>query len=122
MAKLDTGALRVRNHGDTRVVSLAGEHDLSSVEALSDAIDGQFREASHVVVDLTDATFVDSTIVCALAVGGEHAYASRGSRFSVVAPPRSFVSSVFAAADLRAMMPTYETLDDALRDGGGATG
>jgi hypothetical protein len=67
-------------------------------------------------------TFVDSTIVCALAVGADHAHASRGSRSSVVAPPRSFVSSVFATADLRAMMPTYETLDEALRDGRGATG
>jgi anti-anti-sigma factor len=99
------------------VVGVAGEHDLSSVEVLSEAIDRQFREASHVVVDLSQATFVDSTVVCALAVGADHARSS-ARRFAVVAPPRSFVSRVFSLADLRAMMPTYETLDDALRDGG----
>jgi anti-anti-sigma factor len=120
MAKLDPGALRVRAFGGTRIVGLVGEHDLSSVQVLSDAIDQQFREALYVVVDLTRATFVDSTVVCALAIGADHARSTAGRRFALVAPPGSFVSRVFNFADLRAMMPTYEQLDEALRDGGEA--
>ena len=115
---VEQGRIAVHDLGYVRVVALVGEHDLSTVDRLSDEIDRQFREVSHVVIDLTRATFVDSTVVCALAVGAEHARSSAGRRFSVVAPPRSFVNRVFSLADLRAMMPTYETLDEALGDGG----
>jgi hypothetical protein len=36
----------------------------------------------------------------------------------VVAAPDSFVHKVFDMVDLRNMMPTYETLEEALSDGG----
>ena len=39
-------------------------------------------------------------------------------RFAVVAAPDSFVHKVFDMVDLRNLMPTYETLEEALADGG----
>jgi anti-sigma B factor antagonist len=114
----EEGRIAVHYLGHVRVVALVGEHDLSTVDGLSDEIERQFRTAPHVVVDLTRATFVDSTVVCALALGGEHARARSACRFAVVAAPDSFVHKVFDMVDLRDMMPTYETLEEALADGG----
>jgi anti-sigma B factor antagonist len=108
----------VHDLGHVHVLALVGEHDLATVDALSDEVDRQFREASHLVVDLTRATFVDSTVVCALALGGEHARARSACRFAVVAPADSFVRKVFDMVDLRSIMPTYDTLEEALAEGG----
>jgi anti-anti-sigma factor len=115
---LEQGRIAVHDLGYVRVLALVGEHDLATVDALSDEVDRQFRETSHIVVDLTRATFVDSTVVCALALGGEHAHARSACRLAVVAPSDSFVRKIFDTIDLRDIMPTYETLEDALAGGG----
>jgi anti-anti-sigma factor len=115
---LEQGRIAVHDLGYVRVLALVGEHDLATVDALSDEVDRQFREVSHLVIDLSRATFVDSTVVCALALGGEHAHARAACRFAVVAPADSFVRKVFDMVDLRSIMPAYETLEEALADGG----
>jgi anti-sigma B factor antagonist len=115
---VEQGRIAVHDLGHVHVLALVGEHDLATVDALSDEVDRQFREASHLVVDLTRATFVDSTVVCALAQGGERARLGAACRFAVVASPGSFVRRVFDLVDLRNLMPTYETLEEALADGG----
>jgi anti-anti-sigma factor len=115
---VEQGRIAVHDLGYVRVVALVGEHDLSTVDRLSDEIDRQFREVSHVVVDLTRATFVDSTVVCALALGGEAARHRSACRFAVVASRDSFVRKVFDRVDLRSLMPIYETLEEALAGGG----
>jgi anti-anti-sigma factor len=115
---VEEGRIAVHCPGHVRVVALVGEHDLSTVDALSDEIERQFRAAPHVVVDLSRATFVDSTVVCALALGGEHARTRAACRFAVVAAPDSFVHKVFDMVDLRNVMPTYQTLREALSEGG----
>ncbi|HEX5556117.1 MAG TPA: STAS domain-containing protein [Gaiellales bacterium] len=115
---VEQGRIAVHDLGYVRVVALVGEHDLSTVDRLSDEIDRQFREVSHVVVDLTRATFVDSTVVCALALGGEAARHRSACRFAVVASRDSVVRKVFDMVDLRSLMPIYETLEEALAGGG----
>jgi anti-sigma B factor antagonist len=115
---VEQGRIAVHDLGYVGVVALVGEHDLSTVDRLSDEIDRQFREVSHVVVDLTRATFVDSTVVCALALGGEAARHRSACRFAVVASRDSFVRKVFDMVDLRSLMPIYETLEEALAGGG----
>jgi anti-anti-sigma factor len=115
---VEQGRIAVHDLGYVGVVALVGEHDLSTVDRLSDEIDRQFREVSHVVVDLTRATFVDSTVVCALALGGEAARHRSACRFAVVASRDSFVRKVFDRVDLRSLMPIYETLEEALAGGG----
>jgi anti-anti-sigma factor len=115
---LEQGRIAMHDLGHVRVLALVGEHDLGTVDALSDEVDRQFREVSHIVIDLSRATFVDSTVVCALALGGEHARTRQVCRFAVVAPPGSFVRKVFDIVDLRSIMPTYETLEEALAEGG----
>jgi hypothetical protein len=54
------------------VVSLVGEHDLATAPEVRQAIDQAAAEGGRVVIDLTQATFIDSTIIGAIvAVPGE---------------------------------------------------
>src|SRR6185312_17508555 len=53
VAMLEQGRIAVHDLGSVRVVALVGEHDLSTVDVLSDEVDRQFREVSHLVVDLS---------------------------------------------------------------------
>ena len=114
MARLEAGSIRVLDVAGARVLGLRGEHDLSTVEVLAEEIERQFREAPRVIVDLSEAAFVDSTVICALAVGQEHAARHPACSFGAVAPRTSFVGGVFDMVDLRSLMPTYESLDEAL--------
>lgn len=115
---IEQGRIAVHDLGWVRVLALVGEHDLATVDLLSDEVDRQFRQSPHLVVDLTRASFVDSTVVCALALGGEHARTRSACRFAVVAPADSFVRKIFDTVDLRSLMPTYDTLEEALAEGG----
>ena len=47
-------------------VELAGEHDLSTADRVEAAIDQVFRSGSTLVLDLSDATFIDSSVLGAI--------------------------------------------------------
>ncbi len=55
------------------VVALHGEHDISTSDALRRTLDGVFEDGSHVVVDVSDATFLDSTTLTTILVSHERA-------------------------------------------------
>ena len=48
---------------DIWVVSLFGEHDISMVDALRDSLAEAFTHDPRLIIDLTEATFVDSTVL-----------------------------------------------------------
>jgi anti-anti-sigma factor len=66
------------------VVSLHGEHDLSSEPTLSRALDAAAAH-SHLIVDLSDCTFIDSSVIAAL-LRSAHLVAKKGERFALVIP------------------------------------
>jgi anti-sigma B factor antagonist len=45
------------------VVVLAGEHDLYTAPAIAERISGVLQEGAPLVVDLTPATFIDSSVL-----------------------------------------------------------
>src|SRR4051812_33869167 len=49
-----------------RIVALHGEHDLSNVASLQVELDAAIAASSGIIIDLTDAEFVDSTTLQAL--------------------------------------------------------
>lgn len=67
------------------VVTLRGEHDLSTRQELSQALE---RAAAHsnVVVDLTDCSFIDSTVISEFIRTSEIVRAS-GEQVTLVIPP-----------------------------------
>jgi anti-sigma B factor antagonist len=52
--------------GDVVVVVVEGEHDIYTAPALRDRLDEALGKGGGVVVDLTGATFVDSSVLGAL--------------------------------------------------------
>jgi len=81
------------------VVGVRGELDLAAAEAFEDAI-ASVRDASHVVVDLTDCTFLDSSGVRALSLSARDiTSAARGSTSSP--PTRRCYASSRSPASIR---------------------
>jgi anti-sigma B factor antagonist len=76
--------LGLAERGDDLVLSLAGELDLADAPALREALRRAVeRSPKRLVVDLTEVTFVDSTILGALV---EARSALGGDAFALAAP------------------------------------
>lgn len=69
------------------VLTLRGEHDLSTATALRDALRQVFDAGSAVVVDLSAVTFMDSSTLNAILYGSERAQSDDAHRFAAVLPP-----------------------------------
>jgi anti-anti-sigma factor len=89
--------------GEVTVVRLVGEHDLSTSPDLTDVMDGVAGRDTPVVIDLTGATFIDSTVLRSIFAG-----ADGGRSFAIAAPlggaPRRLLeitglTGVYAVAD-----------------------
>ncbi len=92
------------------MISVIGEHDLSTSPDLLAAIGAGAGEHAALVVDLTAATFVDSTVLRALIHGSTQA----GS-FTVVAPPGGFPRRVLEISGIGVNVTVADTLDEAIR-------
>jgi anti-sigma B factor antagonist len=69
------------------VLTLRGEHDLSTATTIRDTLRHAFDAGSAVVVDLSSATFIDSSTLNAILYGSERAQSDDAHRFAVVLPP-----------------------------------
>src|SRR5205085_5889820 len=67
--------------GTATVVRLEGEHDLATSPELIQTMKAATRTHGRVVIDLTGATFIDSTVLRAITTG-----ASESEAFAIVAP------------------------------------
>jgi anti-anti-sigma factor len=115
----DTGsaALQVISE-QTTVTTLSGEHDITTVHLLVEAL-SRAGERANVIVDLTPCMFLDSSILGVLFRA--HKDLPPGGRFELVLPPRQ--NGVNRAIDLtgvRDVIPVHEALTDALRSAGEA--
>ena len=64
---MDTPELRTHRHSSgATVIELIGEHDLATGEQLREAIDSALAQRGGLLVDLTETTFLDSTVINAL--------------------------------------------------------
>lgn len=76
-------SVSLQDEGQWVVVSVLGEIDLSTSPALREALDDAVRRGPNVVVDLTGATFLDSTGLSDLVRGREQAL-EKGRQFHLV--------------------------------------
>jgi anti-anti-sigma factor len=95
--------------GGAVVVRLCGDHDLSTKPRLIDALVA-VRRASAVVIDLTECTFVDSTIIAAI-MNATRASSAKGPSVSLRLPSdTSYVYRALAVAGLRDLLPAYHSV------------
>jgi anti-anti-sigma factor len=104
-----------RDRPGVTVLGLRGEHDQYSAPQLSKAIADELAAGKAVVVDLGDATFVDSTSAGALLVGNQRAVAA-DRRFVVLLPPETgiAVKRLFETARLGTILTVVAERDAAL--------
>jgi anti-anti-sigma factor len=96
------------------VVTLLGEHDLSTDPGLKDALQEAFGRGSKVMVDFSKVEFIDSTVLRALAYGRKEAVEHAEHELVIVAPTGSFARRVLRLTGIDAMIGVYETRADAL--------
>lgn len=59
----DAGTARLTREGGTRLLALGGEHDLSTVPVLEHRMQDVSASGTGVIIDLSDAAFIDCAIV-----------------------------------------------------------
>ena len=106
---------------DTHVIELGGEVDLYTAPEFKERMvqvieDGKKR----VVVDLSEATFIDSTTLGVL-VGGVKRLRPSGGSLALVCTDQN-IQKIFEITGLDRVFPIHASREDALNDVGGAGG
>ena len=106
------------------VVTLGGDHDVASRDAIADAfsVAGTGRD---LLVDLSECTFIDSTII-KLLLQTNRQLEEQDARFELVidTDPRGHVARVAELMGIPEVIPTHTSRSDGLRslaDGEGAS-
>ena len=105
--------LTTRTEGDSVVVVLDGDLDLTASPALREALIDLFNSGHHqLVVDMSGVKFVDSTGLGVLVGGLKRATVHEGSLHVVCTEPD--VLRIFRMTGLHKLFPLHATVDDAL--------
>ncbi|HEY6770983.1 MAG TPA: STAS domain-containing protein [Solirubrobacterales bacterium] len=104
------------------MLTISGEHDLSTAPNLRRRIDGLLEEGVPMVVDLSAATFIDSSILGVILDGRRRAADSQVG-FAVARPSGSeAVDRVLEVTGLRAELPVHARREEALQAASGTAG
>jgi len=105
--------------GRTELIELGGEVDLHTAPEFKELMTGVIDAGrTRVVVDLSSATFIDSTTLGVL-VGGEKRLRGDGGSLTLVCPDRD-IRKVFEITGLDRVFSMHETRDEALSGVGAA--
>jgi anti-sigma B factor antagonist len=104
--------LEIRSSDGYTVVTPRGEIDLATYCQLKKTLGDLLVDGNiHLVVDLTETAFIDSTGLSALAGGRRKAYASNGS-FALVCRAEQMLT-VFRVTGLDMLFDIHQTLTEA---------
>jgi anti-sigma B factor antagonist len=111
---VDWGKAWVRTHEvDGRViVTVGGEIDMQTAVGLDRAISSASRRALHVIVEMSEVSFVDSMGLGVL-VGARNRAQEGGGSILLVSPPEA-VRRLLTGTQLQRSFPVFDTLDEAL--------
>jgi len=116
------GTIEVGRDGDVQVVSLRGEHDISTAPDLRGALERAQAAGDAVVVDLTGVEFVDSTVLQALLQGRDTAGQGAERRLVLVVPDDGVARRLLSLTNLDELIPAYTTRAEAIAALGGRAG
>jgi anti-anti-sigma factor len=110
----NAGGVDLVNDGRLSIITIRGEHDLSTVASLRLVLDRALSAGSSCIVDFTQADFIDSTVLGALIDGRNRAAGDASQQLVLVAPPGTVAHRLFALTALHRLMPCFATLTDAV--------
>lgn len=119
-ARVRTGEVALeRNDDGLAVLTISGEHDLSTAPTLRRRIDNLLDEGTATVIDLSPATFIDSSILGVILDGRRRA-AEAHIGFAVVhANGSDAVDRVLEVTGLRTELPVHARREEALTEAAG---
>jgi anti-anti-sigma factor len=109
-----SGTIDVSHDGHLWILAVRGEHDLATRPSLRHELDKVFDAGSRCIVDFTDAKFIDSTVLRALAYGQARAVQQEQHSLAVVAPPGGLARRLLALTGLDKTIPLYAARPEAL--------
>ena len=121
MSESVPGELVVDRLGEVWVLRLRGEHDLATAPTLEAELSAVFGHGSKVAVDLTEASFIDSSIVARLASAAQQAERD-GHGFVVCAPVGSMARRLFELVGVERALHVVDSRQDGLAVLGGGSG
>jgi anti-sigma B factor antagonist len=118
-----TGELALeRKDSGLAVLTISGEHDLSTAPNLRRRIDGLFDEGVPTVIDLSPATFIDSSILGVILDGRRRA-SEANIGFAVARTGGSdAVDRVLEVTGLRVELPVHARREEAVLAASGNSG
>ena len=111
----ERGTVEVEIHPQpgVAVVAVRGEHDLRTKAELAEALE-RASAHPHVLVDLSECSFMDSSVIGALFVASKR-LEERDGRLELVIPPEAhMLQRVANIAGLAGSLPIHETRSAAL--------
>ena len=111
---MTVGEVVVERDQGVWVLTLHGEHDMSTEPSLGDALRQAFGGGSKVVVDFSHVDFIDSSVLRALAYGRKEAVEHAEHEIAIVAPAGTFASRLLRLTGIDKMISVYETRADAI--------
>jgi len=110
-----TGELALeRNDPGVAVLTISGEHDVSTAPNLRRRLDGLLEEGVATVLDLSSATFIDSSILSVILNGRRRAGEAKIG-FAVARTNASdAVDRVLEVTGLRAELPVHARREEAI--------
>jgi anti-sigma B factor antagonist len=104
-----------RSDPDVAIVALAGEHETFTAERLRDELAALVEERRAIVIDLSEATFLDSSVVGAI-LQARAAARDASLRFGVVMDDHTgpSVQRLFELTGLDTVLPIASSRDAAL--------
>jgi anti-sigma B factor antagonist len=109
-------ALTESRSGGVKLLTVHGEHDLYTAPRLRQQLDALLDSRTSVVVDLTGATFVDSSILGALLNARQRAIEGRcGFAVCLQSGTEPSVRRIFEMTGLVETLPVLDTVEEAER-------
>jgi anti-anti-sigma factor len=106
------GSIFVECRHGVWILSLRGEHDLSTQPSLSEVVGRVAAAGGPVIIDLTDADFIDSSILRVLA--GAAVEQSAGLRVAVVIPPGGEAMRILRVTGIASLLQPYGACEAAM--------
>ena len=102
--------------GDRWLVTLQGEHDMSTAPVLRDQLQAVFRTGTAVVVDLSVTPFIDSSILHVLNDANTQAAGGECERFGLVMAKDSPPERLFDLVGVLREFEVFGSVEDALAE------
>jgi anti-anti-sigma factor len=102
---------------EVAVVTLSGEHDLGNVPALRETLDEALLTCSHLIVDISPATFIDSSTVNALVRTKKDADEG-GCRFNLVLGMSAMIERTLEICGVLPALNPIRAVDQAFSEQG----